>query len=705
MRFVTNNLPEITPIITLVVDKKMNTQNIKRGLMTCAALLSIQAIIVTNTYGVGTVWSGRAEDTGGTGMKPLYDHVVEHNGEVFVAYSTGGTSNGDDTDYKIGHRNSSGVWTTTKIDDGEYDSGHTEPSLIADGDGYLHIFYDLHNSNLQNKYKRSNAPWSITSGFTADFPFTGDSSKATYPYLGKVSNGDIYMSIRVGPFGSTNRGYRTYHWDDSANTWYEKSMWLQENGYVPYIFDSYAEGNNVHYAFSWSVGGASAIRHTVGYARYDSTNNKYYKADGTEYSLPITRSSQDTVQGLLPGEVWSSATYGARALEVTINGSGQPCVLFNVPTDLAVLDDRNVRMGRWNGSSWVLTDVYTGGDHNQNKTAEFYYADGELRLIGELPENTKKFWRSTNNGVSWSSEDITTPYDFTSRANGVHVNGYDYIASGRGGIVYKIDPDGSGGGGGPSSVTLEGESQTWTSSDGVSNISDYVKVEANSSGDWGHFTSNIAAGTYTVKVVVRKSNSGGQWDFDLGGTNMGSIDGYSSTTTYVTMDMGSYTFSGGNVQFRFDCTGKNASASDFDLRIDKIILEAGSSPPPSAITMEGEDQSWTSSDGATDISDYVKVQANSSGDWGHYTKNITAGTYDVKVVVRKSNSGGQWDMEIGGVSQGSNIDGYSSTTTYVTVDMGSRTFSGGNIQFRFDCTGKNASSSDFDLRIDKIILE
>ncbi len=92
--------------------------------------------------------------------------------------------------------------------------------------------------------------------------------------------------------------------------------------------------------------------------------------------------------------------------------------------------------------------------------------------------------------------------------------------------------------------------------------------------------------------------------------------------------------------------------------------------------------------------------------------NVAAGTYDVRVGIKKWNNKGIWQLGISRMDQqgspqnvGSPVDEYTSGETFTEVDLGNWTpASTSDKAFRFIVTGKNASSSGYGLAFDYIKL-
>ncbi|WNR45288.1 glycoside hydrolase family 9 protein [Paenibacillus roseipurpureus] len=145
------------------------------------------------------------------------------------------------------------------------------------------------------------------------------------------------------------------------------------------------------------------------------------------------------------------------------------------------------------------------------------------------------------------------------------------------------------------------------------------------------------------------------------------------------------------------------------------VTTSASGTPGTVYTFETEALTPTMSSGDTHA---INTDSNFSGgqgdmfnsnavnDYIQYTVNVpAAGTYDVKVRVKKNTSRGIYQLSIGGTNQGSTFDNYASVATYVEFDLGNKTFtSSGNQTFKFTVTGKNTSSTGYTLQTDYISL-
>ncbi|QGQ99196.1 carbohydrate-binding protein [Paenibacillus psychroresistens] len=83
----------------------------------------------------------------------------------------------------------------------------------------------------------------------------------------------------------------------------------------------------------------------------------------------------------------------------------------------------------------------------------------------------------------------------------------------------------------------------------------------------------------------------------------------------------------------------------------------------------------------------------------------TAGTYTIKIGVKKGTNRGISKLAIDGINKGSLIDAYDSTLVYREVDLGTTTLSAGMHSFRFTVTGKNSASTGYGTAVDYFKLD
>lgn len=178
------------------------------------------------------------------------------------------------------------TWTPTVTSfTGNTKDAHNVISIIADGEGYLHLSWDHHGHPL--RYVRSVAPGSTE--FTEKIPMTGlFENKVTYPQFFKLANGNLIFLYRDGASGRGNLALNLY--DTKAQKWTQiHSNFIsgedQRNAYPQSCVDS---KGSIHVSWVWRESGDVSTNHDICYARSDDGGKTWCKSDGTPYSLPIT---------------------------------------------------------------------------------------------------------------------------------------------------------------------------------------------------------------------------------------------------------------------------------------------------------------------------------------------------------------------------------------------------------------------------------
>ena len=108
-----------------------------------------------------------------------------------------------------------GQWEVHKTQyKGNAGDAHNSISIMADGDGFLHMSWDHHVHPL--RYCRSKSPGSLE--LTDKLPMTGHKeSRVTYPEFYRLPNGDLLFLYRDGASGRGNVMLNQY--DVKTRTW------------------------------------------------------------------------------------------------------------------------------------------------------------------------------------------------------------------------------------------------------------------------------------------------------------------------------------------------------------------------------------------------------------------------------------------------------------------------------------------------------
>lgn len=237
------------------------------------------------------------------------------------------------------------------------------------------------------------------------------------------------------------------------------------------------------------------------------------------------------------------------------------------------------------------------------------------------------------------------------------------------------------------------------------------KINSNAVNDYVSYTVNVPrTGIFKIVLRYKTATTRGKYQLSIDGVNQGSVmDQYSSTVTYLEHNLGLKQFSStGNKTFKFTVNSKNSSSSGYDLTFDSIRLL-----DPLGVTWEAEALTVTSSDAMTEHADAAcsgglmdKLNSNQAADYASYTINVAeTGTFTIALQAKTYNTRGQFQFSLDGVNLGGVLDQYSATGAIKEFMLGTTTISTtGNHTFKFAVTGKNASSSGYDLTFDCIRL-
>lgn len=186
-------------------------------------------------------------------------------------------------------------WKSTVTDlKGKVTDAHNVISMIADGEGYLHLSWDHHGNPL--RYARSKTPGSMD--FTT-MPMTGKTeTNVTYPQFFKQANGNLIFMYRNGSSGRGNLAVNAY--DAKTQTWTQLHDKLidgenQRNAYWQACVDNQG---SIHVSWVWRTSGDVATNHNLCYARSDDGGVTWKKSDGTAYAMPITAGTAELASAI-----------------------------------------------------------------------------------------------------------------------------------------------------------------------------------------------------------------------------------------------------------------------------------------------------------------------------------------------------------------------------------------------------------------------
>jgi hypothetical protein len=313
-----------------------------------------------------------------------------HDGTPYFAVNSPAADPGRH-EVHIATRSSSGEWTIDCVKEADGacahyvdDIGHNQPSIVLDGDGYIHAFVSMHNDRW--RYFRSEQPEDVTTMVNRSEEVPDPDAGVTYPRLALAPSGDVYLMARVNVPGVGHTG-RLYRWTVDDETWQLVSVFTpghSESGLVPYPDDIKVDDEgNVHLLWEWARGSTSNLRYHGSYLVYQPAADRFVTISGTEIDVPVTPDDDEVV---------FDAGEGAfrQARFALVNGSPHLAGIayrYRPTAD----DNYEVRWAWWDGAEWrrelvdpgdFESDVGIGTTHH-GSTARVYYMKSPSCEFGE----------------------------------------------------------------------------------------------------------------------------------------------------------------------------------------------------------------------------------------------------------------------------------------------------------------------------------
>ncbi len=207
--------------------------------------------------------------------------VVTHQDTQYIAYYDG------EGYMVLGKRRlDTGNWTMCVTPyRGNVRDAHNVISIMVDGDGYLHVAFDHHDSRLN--YCRSVRPGSLILG--PPEPMTGlEEELVTYPGFYRLPCGDLLFAYRSGASGRGNLILNRY--DRKKRSWKRLHHVLidGEEARSAYWQIHLDRRGRIHLSWVWRETWDVATNHDLCYARSDDGGISWVRSDGEPYRLPIT---------------------------------------------------------------------------------------------------------------------------------------------------------------------------------------------------------------------------------------------------------------------------------------------------------------------------------------------------------------------------------------------------------------------------------
>jgi hypothetical protein len=215
--------------------------------------------------------------------------LVTHDGVQYAAYY-------DAARYVVlaRRRLGSSAWTVQRSQyQGRAQDAHNGISIMADGQGYLHVAWDHHDTPL--RYARSTEPGALTLG--AQQAMLGrDEKSVSYPEFHRLPDGDLLFLYRDGGSGRGNLVVNRYR---LAGARWERlqDKLIDGEGQRNAYWQAHADRQGVlHLSWVWRESPDVASNHDLAYARSRDGGRSWERSDGTPYQLPLTAASAEYAQ-------------------------------------------------------------------------------------------------------------------------------------------------------------------------------------------------------------------------------------------------------------------------------------------------------------------------------------------------------------------------------------------------------------------------
>jgi hypothetical protein len=210
------------------------------------------------------------------------------------------------------------AWETARTrHQGRAGDAHNCLSLMVDGQGYLHLAWDAHDSPL--RYCRSKEPGSLR--LSPAMAMTGrKEERVTYPEFMRLADGDLLFFYRHGASGGGDLMLNRYHC--ASHTWSRVQEGLidgqgQRSAYHQAALD---QRGGIHLSWVWRESPDVASNHDLCYAQSPDGGRTWLRSDGSAYQLPITAASAEYARRIPQGSGLINQT------SMAVDHRGDPCI-------------------------------------------------------------------------------------------------------------------------------------------------------------------------------------------------------------------------------------------------------------------------------------------------------------------------------------------------------------------------------------------
>ncbi len=175
---------------------------------------------------------------------------------------------------------------------GNVKDAHNSISIVIDNQGFLHVSWDQHNTQL--RYATSKEPMGLE--LTDELEMTGlQESKVTYPEFHNLPNGNLLFMYRSGESGRGNTILNEYNIETKKWQQIQSDFISGENLRSAYWQTTIDTKGNVHISWVWRETWDVASNHDLCYAISKDGGLTWEKSTGEKYQLPITHKNAEVI--------------------------------------------------------------------------------------------------------------------------------------------------------------------------------------------------------------------------------------------------------------------------------------------------------------------------------------------------------------------------------------------------------------------------
>ena len=173
---------------------------------------------------------------------------------------------------------------------GNVKDAHNSISITVDGDGYLHVSWDHHDTKL--RYAKSKLPLGLDLGNEESMTGIAE-QKLTYPEFYNLPNGNLLFFYRSGSSGRGNMVINSYDLKDKKWSQLQTNLLNGENSRSAYWQAKVDQKGVIHLSWVWRESWDVSTNHDLCYARSKDGGFTWEKSNGEKYTLPITAASAE----------------------------------------------------------------------------------------------------------------------------------------------------------------------------------------------------------------------------------------------------------------------------------------------------------------------------------------------------------------------------------------------------------------------------